>query len=85
MMLFQVDPLSGEYSSVTNSTVPAVVQVMVWELPASQVSPPFGDVIVNCVPRSENTSSLVSVGVPSSASAMRTNACCEEVSGMVQS
>jgi hypothetical protein len=44
VIVFQVDPLSVEYSSLTLATVPVVVHVILEEAPTLSVLPPLGEV-----------------------------------------
>ena len=78
-----VAKLSVEYSSLTVANVPALVQVMLFEAPTAQTSPPLGAVRVR-EPLIAKLASEVSLTVASLASETRTLTVAEMVSGISQ-
>src|SRR5438034_269344 len=78
-----VAKLSVEYSSLTVANVPALVQVMLFEAPTAQTSPPLGAVTVR-EPLIAKLPSEVSLTVASLASVTRTLTDADVESGIGQ-
>jgi hypothetical protein len=83
-MVIQLEPASVEYSNFTFPLKQEEVQVILWEEPACQVSPPLGEVAVITCGAMVKLALLTSEGVPVLASETLTREVVEGVLGITQ-